>query len=81
MIELGKKIGKQSAHEIVYENAMKSLKEEIDFKQVLLQDARVNQHLTKTDIDRLLNPEEYLGLAPQMARDMVSLSRREREAD
>jgi adenylosuccinate lyase len=81
MIELGKKIGKQSAHEVVYEDAMKSLRQEIDFKQLLLEDARVNQHLTKADIDRLLNPEEYVGLARRIARDTVSLSRKEREGD
>jgi adenylosuccinate lyase len=81
MIELGKKIGKQSAHEIVYEDAMKSMKDEIDFKQVLMEDVRVSQHLTRSEIERLLSPEEYVGLAPRMARDMVSLSRKEREGD
>lgn len=81
MIELGKKIGKQSAHEIVYEDAMKSIKEEAEFKQVLLEDTRVNQHLTEAEMDRLLNPEEYVGLAPKMTRDIVALSRKEREKD
>ena len=81
MIELGKKIGKQSAHEVIYEDAMKSMKEEVDFKQVLLGDPRVNRNLTAAEIDRLLNPEQYIGLAPRMARDMVSLSRKEREGD
>jgi adenylosuccinate lyase len=81
MIELGKKMGKQSAHEVIYEDAMKSMKEEVDFKQVLIEDARVSQHLTKSEINRLLNSEEYIGLAPRMARDMVSLSRKEREGD
>ena len=81
MIELGKKIGKQSAHEIIYEDAMKSMKEEVDFKQVLLGDPRVNQHLAAAEVDRLLNPEEYIGLAPRMAREMVSLSRKERDKD
>jgi len=81
MIELGKKIGKQSAHEVIYEDAMKSMKEQVDFKQVLLGDARVNPHLTAAEIDRLLSPEEYVGLAPKMARDAVALSRKERERD
>jgi len=81
MIELGKKIGKQSAHEVIYEDAMKSMKDEVDFKQVLMEDVRVSQHLTRSEIDRLLSPEEYIGLAPRMARDMVSLSRKEREGD
>jgi adenylosuccinate lyase len=81
MIELGKKIGKQSAHEVIYEDAMKSLKEGGDFRQVLWEDARVSKHMAKADIDRLLNPGEYIGLAPQMARDIVSLSRKERDED
>ncbi len=81
MIELGKKIGKQSAHEIVYEDAMKTIEEQIDFKRVLLEDTRVSQNLTEAEIDHLLDPENYIGLAPQIARDMVSLSRREREQD
>jgi adenylosuccinate lyase len=81
MIELGKKMGKQSAHEVIYEDAMKSMKDGVDFKQVLMDDARVSQHLTRSEIDRLLSPEEYIGLAPRMARDTVSLSRKEREED
>ena len=81
MMELGKKIGKQTAHEVIYENATKAIKEELDFKQVLLSDARVSRHLTAADMDRLLNPVGYLGLAPQITRDAVSLSRKEREQE
>jgi len=81
MIALGKKIGKQSAHEVIYEDAMKSMKDAVDFKQVLMEDGRVSQHLTRSEIDRLLSPEEYVGLAPEMAREMVALSRKEREGD
>ena len=79
MIELGKMLGKQAAHEIVYENATRTIQEEGDFKQALLNDDRVNQHLTEADIDRLLDPEAYIGLAPQIARETVALSRKERK--
>ena len=81
MIELGKKIGKQTAHEVIYESATKAIREELDFKQVLLSDGRVSRHLTAEDIDRLLNPAGYLGLAPQIARDAAALSRKEREQE
>jgi len=81
MLELGRRIGRQSAHEVVYEDAMKAIQEEVDFKQVLLEDARVRQHLGEADIDRLLTPERYVGLAPQIVRDVVALSRKEREED
>jgi adenylosuccinate lyase len=81
MIELGKKIGKQTAHEVVYENATKAIREELDFKQVLLSDPRVSRYLAAEDLDRLLNPAEYIGLAPEITREAVALSRKEREDD
>lgn len=81
MLELGCRLGKQSAHEIIYEDAMEATEKGVDFKQVLVKDTRVGQHLTEADIDHILKPEGYVGLAPQMARDMVTLSRKEREKD
>ncbi len=81
MIELGKKVGKQTAHEVVYEDAMRSIGEGIEFKEALLEDERVSPHLSEAEIDRLLNPVEYIGLAPQITRAAVALSRREREGD
>ncbi len=81
MIELGKKIGKQTAHELVYEDAMKTIERGISFKRVLLDDPRVNRHLTESELDRLLDPRNYVALAPQITRDMVALSRKERELD
>ena len=81
MMELGKKIGKQSAHEVIYEDATKAIKEEIDFSQVLMADTTVSQHLSEADIERLLDPGEYIGLAPQIARQVTSLSRMERKED
>lgn len=81
MIELGKKIGKQNAHEVVYEDATRALREGVDFTRVLAEDARVSEHLSTADIERLLNPTDYVGLAPRIARQMVLLSREEREQD
>jgi len=81
MLELGHKIGRQSAHELINEHALKAVQEDIDFKGLLMKDARVTQHLTEAEIDYLLKPEHYVGLAPQITRDMVALSRKEREED
>ena len=81
MLELGRNIGKQAAHEIIYDDATKAMREGIEFKQTLLEDTRVGQYLAEADIDRLLNPEKYTGLASQMAKDMITLSRRERAED
>ena len=81
MLELGHKVGKQTAYSIIQEDAIKAMDENLEFKQVLLEDPRVNQYLSESDIDRILDPARYIGLAPQIARDMVALSRKERERD
>jgi len=81
MLELGRKVGKQNAYSIIHEDSMKAIDENIEFKQVLLEDTRVNQNLSETDIDRLLDPVRYVGLAPQITKDAVALSRKEREKD
>lgn len=81
MLELGRKIGRQTAHEVVYEDAQNAIKENKDFKEMLMKDTKVTQYLTETDIDRLLDPRSYVGLAPQLTRDIVALSRKEREED
>ena len=78
MIELGARVGKQRAHEIVYDDAMKSIQTGVSFRDALLDDPRVSDHLGKEEIDTLLEPERYAGLASQMTRDMVALSRAER---
>lgn len=78
MIELGSHVGKQTAHEIVYEDAMDALQGDLSFRDVLLADPRVNKHLGRDEIEVLLDPDRYVGLASQMVRDVVSLSRLER---
>ena len=81
MLELGHKVGKQTAHGIIHEDSMKAMEENAEFKQVLLEDPRVNQYLSESHIDRILDPAQYIGLAPQITRDAVALSRKERERD
>lgn len=79
MLGLGRKIGRHPAYEVVYEDALKALQEEGDFKQILMSDPRVSQYLGEAEIDRMLDPQRHLGLAPQIVRDAVALSRKERE--
>jgi adenylosuccinate lyase len=65
MLALGEKIGRQAAHEVVYELCMKAFEKRIPLKKLLLRDERVNQHLTEKQLDGLLDPAKYTGLAAQ----------------
>ena len=63
MLTLGKFIGRQHAHDIIYEAAMESFEKRISFADVLKRNPDVTAHLSSETIDSLLNPAEYTGLA------------------
>lgn len=65
MFALAKPMGKQTAHEVVYELCMKSVEEDIPFREVLMDDARVRESVSREELERLMDPSTYLGSAPQ----------------
>jgi adenylosuccinate lyase len=65
MLALAQKIGRQSAHDIVYECAMRAVEQELPFRQTLSEHGVVSRNLTGQDIERLLDPIHYTGLAGQ----------------
>ena len=63
MLKLGESVGRQVAHDIVYEAAMAAFEQRRPLRDLLLADERVTQHLSATEVDDLLRPEAYTGLA------------------
>jgi len=63
MLKLGEKIGRQASHQVVYELSMEAFEKRVPLKSLLLKDKRVNQYLTEKQIDQLLDPTKYTGLA------------------
>ena len=63
MMALGRWIGRQTAHDTVYECAMRAVDESRPFREVLAAHPAVSAHLTPAEIDRLLDPRAYTGLA------------------
>ena len=80
MLHLGEKIGKQTAHQVVYEVAMKTFEQEGSFKEFLLKDPRVNQHVTAEELDCLLDPQAYTGYSREITERVVGKARRARAA-
>src|SRR5438128_9831057 len=69
MLNLGKTIGRQHAHDVVYEAAQAAFIENKSFGQLLAADRRVTAHLDQRAIEALLDPTAYTGLCAQMARE------------
>lgn len=72
MLALGEEIGKQTAHEVVYEIAMDSFEKEIPFKDALKADERVSNHLNSQEIGSLLDPVSYIGESEKIVDDVLS---------
>lgn len=71
MFEIGKRLGKQTAHHLVYECSMKAYEQNRHFKDVLLEDPVLSVQVTEQELDAWLNPVNYLGCAPQKVDEVI----------
>jgi 3-carboxy-cis,cis-muconate cycloisomerase len=71
MLGLGQAIGRQAAHEVVYDAA----RADGTFAGALKHDPRVTAHLDAAAIDRLLDPASYTGLSAGIARAAAQQAR------
>jgi len=76
MLELGLRLGRQHAHDIVYDAAQTAVLEDRAFGDLLAADPRVTAHLPPDIIAGLLDPTAYTGLCADMARDAATRARR-----
>ena len=67
MLELGKKLGRQRAHDVVYDAAQYSAKTGVDFISALNEQAEITQNFKSDEIKSMLDPEKYLGLCVYFA--------------
>ena len=74
MLELGAAIGRQHAHDVVYDAAQAAFVEGKPFSDVLAADPRVTEHLDAGD-RALLDPTAYTGLCADMAREAAGRAR------
>src|SRR6185437_8728097 len=75
MLQLGATIGRQHAHDVVYDAAQAAFVENRSFADLLAADARVTAHLDAKAIAALLDPTAYIGLCADMARDAAVRAR------
>jgi adenylosuccinate lyase len=60
------KVGKQTAHDLVYEASMHGIEHGISFEQALLQNRQVKEALDADTLRAALDPATYVGHAPQI---------------
>ena len=76
MLELGKTIGRQHAHDVVYQAAQAAASQNLSFPDRLAADHRVTAHLSQSAIGALLDPASHTGLSASIAHQQAEVARR-----
>ena len=76
MFELSEKVGKQTAHDLVYEASMHGIEHGVSFEKALMQDKRVAGALTPQELRAVLDPTTYVGLAPQIVDEVLAQTKK-----
>jgi len=72
MLTLAKKLGKQSAHQIVYEVSMQAQSEGLHFKQALINNRQISAILTNDEIAGLFDLEQSTGVCADMVDQVIA---------
>jgi adenylosuccinate lyase len=81
MLALAKKgLGRQKAHELTRQLAIKSHNEQRQFKDVLAEDGTAKKLLSPEEIEQVMDPRNYLGTAPKQIELVIEKTKKERRA-
>jgi len=71
MMALAPHIGRQVAHDIVYDCCRQTIKNNIPFVDSLLADKNISKIFNENDLLEIVNPSNYLGAAPAMVNKLL----------
>ena len=76
MMGLAPDLGRQEAHDVVYDACRVANEKGMTLADALSADKRVSERIDRATIDRLTSPKNYLGLAPEMVDRVIASSGR-----
>ncbi len=76
MMGLAPEIGRQEAHDVVYDACRLANENGMSLADALSANPQVSGRIDRATIDRLTSPANYLGLAPQMVDRVLGAARR-----
>ena len=71
-LALAAKLGRQAAHELVEAACRRAVEQGKSLREVLEQDTKLAAHLSTAVLDRLFDPESYLGVAEQLVERVLA---------
>jgi 3-carboxy-cis,cis-muconate cycloisomerase len=77
MMGLAPQLGRQEAHDVVYDACRRANEASTSLQEALLSDPKVTASIDRATIERLTSPRNYLGLAPQMVDRVLASTPRQ----
>jgi 3-carboxy-cis,cis-muconate cycloisomerase len=74
-IVLAQRIGRDAAHHLIEQSCRQAVHQGLHLREVLGADPRVSAELSTAELDHLLDPANYLGLAQQWVERAVALAK------
>ncbi|MBU2560397.1 adenylosuccinate lyase [archaeon] len=72
MMGLTKKgVGRQEAHELLRKLSIKAVKGKKSLKEVLTENATIKKHLSESEIDWIIDPQNYIGTAVEQVKNVT----------
>ena len=68
---LADKIGKDTADKVMHDVSMKALEDNITLKKAIKDNDKISIYFSELELDRLLNPETYIGLAIEQTKLVI----------
>ena len=72
MLELARHLGRQEAHQVVYDCSMEAIRANRPFLEVLKQAEPLRQHFDAAELERLLAPANYAGYSRRFQDDALN---------
>jgi adenylosuccinate lyase len=76
MFQLSDKLGKQTAHELVYEASMHGIENGVSFERTLMENKQVRDAMSEDELRAALDATTYIGLAPQIVDRVLAEQRK-----
>ena len=78
MMGLGPKLGRQRAHDLVYDICLKVVKTGRPLVDLLAEDKEIRKHINRKGLEKLVDPANYLGVAGAMVDRALATHRKAR---
>ncbi|WP_067843198.1 class-II fumarase/aspartase family protein [Amphibacillus sediminis] len=75
MMRIAERLGKDQAHQLVYQVAIRTAAYGEDFLTNLEKNQYITEHFTKEELSKLIDPGSYTGLAEELAEEMSQLAK------